>query len=279
MKRGVVLGGGGMTGISWEIGFMKGLRDGGVDVNEADIIVGTSAGAMVGAQVRLGYDLERLYAAQFAPQGPPPEHLLHPDMQVMQRLMRLREADTEMTPEVCRDLGQQAKAARAASAETFVSEITAQIGAEWPAKALVATGVDVDDGAIRGFDAAAGIALGRAVAISMCVPGMVKPIAVGSRAYMDGGVAGSHLALAASCDLLLALVTFEEPRTAEAARGIAASGVRVLLQAPNAESAEAMGIEPGARFDPARRGPAAEAGQRQATAFLLELREAWLAGN
>ena len=48
-KTGLVLGGGGVTGIAWEIGLLKGLRDGGVDVSGADTIVGTSAGSVVGA--------------------------------------------------------------------------------------------------------------------------------------------------------------------------------------------------------------------------------------
>ena len=68
--RALVLGGGGITGIAWEIGLLLGLRERGVDLTGADLVVGTSAGSVVGAQLLGGTDLEELYAAQLAPPGP-----------------------------------------------------------------------------------------------------------------------------------------------------------------------------------------------------------------
>jgi len=62
----IVLGGGGVTGIAWEIGVLAGLLDAGVDLG-ADAVFGTSAGAFVGAALAAGADIERLYAAQQAP--------------------------------------------------------------------------------------------------------------------------------------------------------------------------------------------------------------------
>jgi NTE family protein len=44
MRRGVVLGGGGMAGVAWEAGIVIGLRRAGVDLSSAEVIVGTSAG-------------------------------------------------------------------------------------------------------------------------------------------------------------------------------------------------------------------------------------------
>src|SRR3954468_18850847 len=64
MKRALVLGGGGITGIAWEIGLLKGLRDLGVDLTAADTVIGTSAGSVVGAQLTSAFDLDDLYAAQ-----------------------------------------------------------------------------------------------------------------------------------------------------------------------------------------------------------------------
>ena len=51
--RAVVLGGGGATGIAWLSGVIAGLRDLGVDPGIADTIIGTSAGSVVGTQLRL----------------------------------------------------------------------------------------------------------------------------------------------------------------------------------------------------------------------------------
>jgi NTE family protein len=61
--RGLVLGGGGVSGIAWEAGVLMGLRDGGVDVEHWDLVIGSSAGAIVGARL-LGSDLREFYDQQ-----------------------------------------------------------------------------------------------------------------------------------------------------------------------------------------------------------------------
>lgn len=53
-SRALVLGGGGPVGIGWEAGMLKGLADDGIQLAEADLIVGTSAGSAVGSQLALG---------------------------------------------------------------------------------------------------------------------------------------------------------------------------------------------------------------------------------
>src|SRR5579862_7783227 len=65
--RALVLGGGGAAGVAWELGVLTRLHDAGVDVRHADIIIGTSAGSMVGAQIAGGTELESLFASQLAP--------------------------------------------------------------------------------------------------------------------------------------------------------------------------------------------------------------------
>jgi NTE family protein len=49
--RALVLGGGGEYFIAWLLGFARGLRGAGVPYGLADVIVGTSAGAIVGSAV------------------------------------------------------------------------------------------------------------------------------------------------------------------------------------------------------------------------------------
>src|SRR5207302_8121589 len=65
--RALVLGGGGVAGVAWELGILLGLHDTGVDVRGADLIIGTSAGSVVGAQIASGTDLESLFASQLTP--------------------------------------------------------------------------------------------------------------------------------------------------------------------------------------------------------------------
>ena len=57
-RRGLVLGGGGVTGVAWELGLLAGLAESGLDLTEADLVVGTSAGSVVGAQILSGMPIE-----------------------------------------------------------------------------------------------------------------------------------------------------------------------------------------------------------------------------
>jgi NTE family protein len=50
-ERALVLGGGGGAGNAWLIGVTAGLFDAGLDVTEADLIIGTSAGSTAAAQI------------------------------------------------------------------------------------------------------------------------------------------------------------------------------------------------------------------------------------
>ncbi|WP_433514698.1 patatin-like phospholipase family protein [Nonomuraea sp. CA-143628] len=59
-SRALVLGPGGVPGTAWMAGLAAGLRHRGVDLADADLIVGTSAGAIVGAMLATGQDLDRL---------------------------------------------------------------------------------------------------------------------------------------------------------------------------------------------------------------------------
>jgi hypothetical protein len=57
--RALVLGGGGAVGVGWQTGLLIGLDEAGVDLAGADTIVGTSAGAFVGALLASGRDVSQ----------------------------------------------------------------------------------------------------------------------------------------------------------------------------------------------------------------------------
>jgi NTE family protein len=62
VTRALVLGGGGVAGIAWEIGALRGLEEAGVAVNGWSVVVGTSAGSVVGARVLADPHLEGWFA-------------------------------------------------------------------------------------------------------------------------------------------------------------------------------------------------------------------------
>src|SRR5262245_14810470 len=69
VDRALVLGGGGVTGVAWELGVLAGLAEHGLDLATADLVIGTSAGALVAAQLTSGVPVEELYETQLTGYG------------------------------------------------------------------------------------------------------------------------------------------------------------------------------------------------------------------
>jgi NTE family protein len=70
MKNALILAGGGVAGIAWELGVLRGLQDSdpglAARVLAADLVVGTSAGSAVAAQITSGVPLDDLYGRQLS---------------------------------------------------------------------------------------------------------------------------------------------------------------------------------------------------------------------
>src|SRR3712207_401487 len=138
-RTALVLGGGGITGIAWEIGLLAGLAEAGVDLTGADLVVGTSAGSVVGAQVACGVDVEEMYGRQLAPAtGEKVARLNRATLaQFGWAWLRSRGRDVESR----RRMGALALAAEKAGLTPSEQERLAVIGArlagkEWPERAL-----------------------------------------------------------------------------------------------------------------------------------------------
>ncbi|MGB6515639.1 MAG: patatin-like phospholipase family protein, partial [Mycobacterium sp.] len=67
-KQALVLGGGGIAGIAWETGILRGIADESPAAARAlldcDVLVGTSAGSAVVAQIGSGHAIEDLFRRQ-----------------------------------------------------------------------------------------------------------------------------------------------------------------------------------------------------------------------
>ena len=71
LRSALVLAGGGVAGIAWELGVLRGIADADPVLADrvlgADLVVGTSAGSSVAAQITSGVALDELYSAQLRP--------------------------------------------------------------------------------------------------------------------------------------------------------------------------------------------------------------------
>jgi NTE family protein len=186
--RSVVLGGGGPAGRAWETGLAVGLRAQGIDLGDADLIVGTSAGSIVGAQLALKIDLASTAADLVSKGEPAPSSSAPTAMAAL--IAAMAAASTSADPEAVRaGIGRMALAAHTMSEETSLGRavFTPLAGKAWPDN-FWATAVSAQTGAFKVWDVGSAESLVRAVASSTALPGVYPPITVSGERYMDGGV-------------------------------------------------------------------------------------------
>ena len=246
VDRAFVLAGGGATGIAWEAGIIIGLRDGGVDVRDADTMIGTSAGSMVAAHLRVGTDEGNAFAriqqgaplASYGRLGPPDAA----------RYLRAQLALDHRRGRAV--VARAALSARTSSEEEWLDAIgLGLVGKPWPDGRLLITAVDAETGTSVVFDNDSGVPLDRAVAASCAVPGVFPAVEVGGRRYVDGGLRSvANIDLASGHRRVLALSPYpvgsrlrEQPLVQiRTLRPTAKS----YLVAPDARDVWAMGANP-----------------------------------
>lgn len=181
-SRALVLGGGGPVGRAWESGLVAGLLARRAALRTADLILGTSAGAIVGAQLALGLDLATVAAVPGQAAAPVP-------FQGMGELMSLiAQGARAPVPETHRQaIGQLALKAATPGEEQSLQRVKILAGRDWPAN-FQATAIDVRTGESVVWQVDSGVPLERAVASSCALPGVWPPITIGSARYMDGGI-------------------------------------------------------------------------------------------
>ncbi|HST97135.1 MAG TPA: patatin-like phospholipase family protein [Geodermatophilus sp.] len=277
-RRALVLGGGGITGIAWEIGVLAGLAEAGVDLTGADLVVGTSAGSVVGAQLTSGADLEALFARQLEP--PTGEQAARMTRSALLRYglaaLRSRRDDVGFR----RRIGALALAAERAGLTATEQERLDVIGSrlvsrEWPDRDLRITAVDAQSGEFRVLDRTSGVPLLQAVAASCAVPGVYPPVTIDGRRYVDGGMrSAANADLAEGHDRVVVLAPIPRGMGPLASVDAQVTGMvaRVAVVSPDDASRRAIGRNV---LDPAARAGSARAGRVQAADVAAEVTEVW----
>ncbi len=271
-RRALVLGGGGITGIAWEWGILAGLARAGVDLGTADLVVGTSAGSGVGAQVANGLSAEERYEAQLAPADGEVAATLGVGL-----MLRMGLAMVGSRAGVRQRIGRAALRARTGDEAARVAVIESRLPVkEWPAgRDLSITAIDTATGELRIFTG--DVPLVSAVAASCAVPGVWPPVTIGGSRYMDGGVrSAANADLAAGYDKVVVVAPIARgfgPMTGVAAQVEALRATAdVAVVTPDAAALKAFGRNV---LDPARRAPAARAGLAQSSAVVDDVSAVW----
>jgi NTE family protein len=270
----LVLGGGGVAGIAWMTGLLAGLADAGQDVTGVDLVIGTSAGATVAAQLGSGLSLDELFARQVEPALQARE--LTAEMDLTKYAADLQPYMTGITSpgDMLRRFGQFALDATTVPEAARRAVIESRLpSAAWPATPTKLIAVDCGSGEMAAFDAGSGVSLVDAVGASAAVPGVWPPVTIDGRRYMDGRVRSSDNAdLAAGAERIVVIsplgLNTEIPTwlpLRDVVAGLSADGAVVTVVSPDAASVAAIGANP---LDPATRVPAATAGRAQGRAGL-----------
>lgn len=274
--RALVLGGGGITGIAWETGLVAGLLEQGIDLTDADLVVGTSAGSVVGAQLRSGTPVAELYAAQVAvpAAAATPSFGLPVLLGFASAALLSRGDSTRMGKRLGAWAVKRTAAGRTPPLEERLAAIRERLTSlEWPDRPLQVTAVDASTGAFRVLDGSDDVPLLDAVAASCSVPGVYPPTPLQGRPFIDGGArSGTNADLAKDHDVVLVLDPIGRAvgplRSAEQLLG----DTRHLVITPDAAAKTAIGRNV---LELAARPGSARAGHAQAAAVADAVRALW----
>jgi NTE family protein len=294
-ERALVLHGGGSAGNAWEIGVIAGLFDAGLDVTEADLIIGTSAGSTAAAQITSATQptelLANILAAAPQPRTGPagsarggvPNVPVANHMEITSEIIGAAEDAADMR----RRMGAAALEMDAASGSSGQTLWRATVAARlpsqhWPQQLMLIVAADAHTGEPVVFDRHSGVDLVDAVAAS-CANGFgVPPYSIGDNRYIDGGYRRNENAdLAAGYGRVLVLSPFGGRSRHPVDWGmhlgaqvdeLRARGSRVETIFPDSDSRDAFGVNV---MDPSTRPPAAQAGYDQGRALAEQLTEFW----
>lgn len=271
-----MLGGGGVRGASWEMGALNGLVAAtGWDPADADLLVGTSSGAVVAALIAGGAKPWNALAADS-------QDFLHAlvDGAAFRLELDLRRlspgSPALVVAALRRGPAHVMKAVAGAVPEGFVSTnsiarlISEQAPEGWPARQnlwVVTTDYATGERVVFGRDGSPPARLAAAVAASCAIPSFYRPVEIGGRRYVDGSVhtsANLDLLAGEQLDLVICLNPLSSrPGVAPAAfwpirtllhrqlvpqmRSVERAGSRVVAIEPDGQSIRLIGFNPMSR--------------------------------
>jgi NTE family protein len=200
LDRTLVLGGGGEYYVAWYCGFFHGLMENGVDLNVADMVVGTSAGAYAGSSLTSGEFYRLRGAFEFFGHFPGLFAKLAPVSAPNISQKRAQEINFKVkdgSPASIRAIGHAALAAdnkvNGNAVERLAGLLTGDSRTDWPVAKMYTTANDCYTGErlVVGQEVARknNIPLAHAVGASSSLPGVIGPTLLGQRYCMDGGIA------------------------------------------------------------------------------------------
>jgi NTE family protein len=270
-----------VAGIAWELGVLRGIGDVDPDLlaglRSVDVVVGTSAGSAVAAQITSEAPIEALYSAQLS--GPSRELEVDLDLEDLMARFAAAAAGATGPVDLRRRIGALALETATVSEPTRRAVVAVRLpDTRWPDSTVLVPAVDAVTGEVAVFTRDSGVDLVDAVAASCAVPGVWPPVTINGHRYIDGGVrSGTNADLAAGCDRVL-VITPQQAATPQPwgdldgeIEQLAPAAVRVVYA--DEASVAAFGTNP---LSPSTRGPAARRGREVGRAEAAAIGSFWV---
>ena len=280
MQRALVLGGGGSYGIAWESGVLVGLAQAGVDVRNADSIIGTSAGSQVGTVVASGVTWDDIWARQVDPLLQD-RYVAHPvDMPgVFQRYAQIQAESQNPHAWVLGQCALSLQTVTVSETERLREIAERTQVATWPER-LSVVGVETVSGKRIVWTKESGVDVIAAVAASSALPGVYPAITIGEQRYCDGGVYAMENADLAEgyAKVLILCVNLPIPtpyRLDQHIEFLRRSGADVEVIQPDSSVVSILQQMGGSPVNPNVRAPVAQAAKMQGLALSTQLASFW----
>jgi len=232
MSRGLVLGGGGLIGMAYHAGALKALDEMGLNPSGADLVVGTSAGAILGSYLRSGWtpqdfsdyahgvhpnsvagddeqedEVRRLFSPLYSSHLDRARRMTGGAFAAISSRGYFRPGAAGRVP---LNLLRKAFPSGMYSTEETRERFHNDLPVEWPKRDIFLCAVDLYSGARVPFGrkGAPKASFPDAVLASTAIPGVFPPVKIGDRQYVDGGAFSAtslDLAVEAGCDKILCL--------------------------------------------------------------------------
>jgi NTE family protein len=230
MTLGLVLGGGGLVGMGYHAGVLKALGEWGVDEARFDVVVGTSAGSVIGSYLATGWALDDFYEYAHGRHPKSVREASDQRAEVRRLFVPLWSSRSERirrgigsTFALVSSRGYWLKAARGRvpapglrrafpaglySTDESRRRLSEDLPQSWPDRRLYVCAADLYTGerVAFGTPGAPEAPLPEAVLASTAIPGLFPPVRIGDRQYVDGGIVTAtslDLAVDAGCDKII----------------------------------------------------------------------------
>lgn len=274
----IVLGGGGSLAIGWQLGYLYALEKEGIDIRNADLVIGTSGGAQAATGITSTKSWEEIFNEQIEPKSneEPPQQNMEA---VVARYSEIAQKSNN-AEEWIENYSAFALEENKFDESEHINRLKHRIKVEsWPQNLMI-TAIDAQESKRAVFTKESNVDIYRAMASSGSLPGVWPATSIDGKKYYDGGchsMENADLAKGANKVLILAtnLPIVIPYKLDDAITELQNSGAEVKIITPSEDVFQKLNELGGNTVNTAIRPEMARLGQEQGERDAQMIKEFW----